>query len=61
MEDVVTDDWDRAYSRETAAFPLPYVKESKFWPTVSRVHNVYGDRNLVTKLGEVSQPEQLVA
>merc|ERR1712230_334493 len=34
MEDVVTDDWDRAYSRETAAFPLPYVKDSKFWPTV---------------------------
>ena len=44
--DVVTDDWDRAYSRETAAFPLPYVKE-KFWPTVGRVDNVHGDRHLI--------------
>ncbi len=39
--------WDRAYSREQAAFPTAWVKESKFWPFVSRIDNVYGDRNLV--------------
>ncbi len=39
--------WDRAYSRELAAFPSPFVREHKFWPAVGRVDNVYGDRNLV--------------
>ncbi|MCB0393137.1 MAG: aminomethyl-transferring glycine dehydrogenase, partial [Bdellovibrionales bacterium] len=43
---VAGDSWDRPYSREKAAFPLPYVKESKFWPAVSRVDNAYGDKNL---------------
>lgn len=38
--------WDRKYSREKAAFPTAWVRESKFWPTVGRVDNVYGDRNL---------------
>ncbi|MCB8945565.1 MAG: aminomethyl-transferring glycine dehydrogenase [Ardenticatenaceae bacterium] len=45
-EEIMSDNWDRAYSREQAAFPLPWVKESKFWPFVSRIDNVYGDRNL---------------
>jgi glycine dehydrogenase len=44
---VVTGEWDRPYSREQAAFPAPWVKERKFWPYVSRIDNVYGDRNLV--------------
>jgi glycine dehydrogenase len=44
---VMTDDWNRPYTRQKAAYPLPYVKESKFWPSVSRVDNAYGDRNLV--------------
>ncbi len=39
--------WDRAYSREKAAYPLPWVKENKFWPPVSRINDGYGDRNLV--------------
>lgn len=39
-------DWDHPYSRETAAFPKPEQWQSKFWPTVNRVDNVYGDRNL---------------
>lgn len=43
---VTSDQWDRPYSREQAAFPAPWVKESKFWPSVSRIDNVYGDRNL---------------
>ena len=45
--------WDREYSREKAAYPAPWVQEAKFWPTTSRVDNVYGDRVLITKI----QPE----
>ncbi len=44
---VLADDWDRPYSREKAAFPLPRLRFNKFWPSVSRVDNAYGDRNLV--------------
>ena len=39
--------WDRPYSRQTAAFPAPWVYENKFWPAVARIDNTYGDRNLV--------------
>jgi glycine dehydrogenase len=46
-DQVAADQWTRPYSREQAAFPLPGVREAKFWPAVSRVDNVYGDRNLV--------------
>jgi glycine dehydrogenase len=44
---VVSDDWLRPYSREQAAFPLEYVKQNKFWPSVARVNNTHGDRNLI--------------
>ncbi len=44
---VCADEWTRPYSRETAAFPSPFTRQSKFWPAVGRVDNVYGDRNLV--------------
>ncbi len=44
---VVNDDWKRPYSREKAAYPLNWVRDNKFWPSVSRVDNAYGDRNLV--------------
>ena len=47
---VINDEWDRPYSREKAAFPAAWVKHAKFWPTTSRVDNVWGDRNLVTKI-----------
>ncbi|MBE2199960.1 MAG: aminomethyl-transferring glycine dehydrogenase [Anaerolinea sp.] len=40
------DGWERPYSRQQAAYPLPWVQEHKFWPYVGRVDNVYGDRNL---------------
>ena len=40
-------EWTKPYTREQAAFPLPYVKEGKFWPSVSRVNNTHGDRNLI--------------
>jgi glycine dehydrogenase len=44
---VISDTWSRPYSREKAAFPLPWVKQTKFWPTVSRIDGAYGDRNLI--------------
>ena len=44
---VVCSDWNRPYTREQAAYPLPWVRENKFWPAVARVDNVYGDKNLV--------------
>ncbi len=44
---LLVESWDRPYSREKAAYPLPYTRDSKFWPAVGRVDNVYGDRNLV--------------
>ena len=46
-ESLISDDWDEPYSRETAAYPLPWVQERKFWPAVARVDNVHGDRNLM--------------
>ena len=46
-DNVTADHWDRAYSRQTAAFPAPWVRENKFWPFVARIDNTYGDRNLV--------------
>lgn len=44
---VTADAWTHAYSRQQAAFPLPYVKLNKFWPSVARVNNTLGDRNLI--------------
>ena len=44
---VTADQWDHAYSRERAAYPLPFVRAKKFWPPVSRIDNPYGDRNLI--------------
>jgi glycine dehydrogenase len=45
--EATSDLWNHGYSREKAVFPLPYVKQSKFWPSVKRIDNAYGDRNLV--------------
>jgi len=44
---VTADDWKHSYSRQNAAFPLPYVKANKFWPSVGRINDTYGDRNLI--------------
>jgi glycine dehydrogenase len=44
---VVTSDWTRPYTREQAAYPLPWVRDNKFWPSVARVDNVFGDKNLI--------------
>ncbi len=44
---VTADEWTLPYGRQKAAFPLDYVGENKFWPSVRRVDDAYGDRNLV--------------
>ncbi len=44
---VASDDWNRPYSRASAAYPAPWSREHKFWPHVARIDNAYGDRNLV--------------
>ena len=46
-EVVCGNDWSHSYPREQAAFPLPYLRQHKFWPSVGRIDNVHGDRNLV--------------
>lgn len=47
LDEVIKADWSYPYSRQVAAFPLPYVAAQKYWPSVKRVDNVYGDRNLI--------------
>lgn len=47
LEDIMSDYWDKPYSRDIAARPLPYLQLHKVWPSVNRIDNVYGDRNLV--------------
>ncbi len=44
--DIIAADWDRPYTRQEATLPLPWVAENKFWPSVNRIDDVYGDRNL---------------
>lgn len=47
MEVIMNEKWDMSYTREVAAYPAPWIRANKFWPTCGRVDNVYGDRNLV--------------
>lgn len=43
---LIASDWSHPYTREQAAYPAPWLKDHKFWPSVSRIDNVWGDRNL---------------
>jgi len=47
MQMICSDEWTHTYSRHEAAFPLAYVARNKFWPSVARINNTYGDRNLI--------------
>lgn len=47
MNVISADEWKFPYSRDQAAWPMPHLRTNKFWPTTSRVNDVYGDRNLV--------------
>jgi glycine dehydrogenase len=52
------DEWNHAYGREKAAFPLAFIRVNKFWPSIGRINNTYGDRNLVCTCEPVSQYEE---
>ncbi|WP_375252428.1 aminomethyl-transferring glycine dehydrogenase [Dokdonia donghaensis] len=52
---LTADTWDFTYSREQAAYPLSYVAENKFWPTVRRVDDAYGDRNLICTCAPIEE------
>ena len=55
QEMICSDEWDLPYSRTTAAFPLAYIKEDKFWPSVRRVDDAYGDRNLICTCAPIDE------
>jgi glycine dehydrogenase len=55
MELSVSDDWNFKYSRQKAVYPLDWVKNNKFWPSVSRVNDAYGDRNLICSCVPISE------
>ncbi|HEY8385947.1 MAG TPA: aminomethyl-transferring glycine dehydrogenase, partial [Porticoccaceae bacterium] len=58
QDDVLSEDWQRPYSRETAARPAAWLREHKVWPSVNRIDNVYGDRNLVCSCPPLSSYEE---
>jgi glycine dehydrogenase len=58
--EVTADEWKYSYSRQQAAYPLPFVKENKFWSSVKRVDNAYGDRNLICSCPSIESYETSV-
>lgn len=58
---VIDDEWNKAYSRQTAAYPLPYLRDFKFWPSVGRVNESQGDRNLICSCPPIEAYEELEA
>lgn len=47
LDSITVDEWTHPYTRQQAVFPQPYLRNNKFWPTVARIDNVYGDRNVI--------------
>jgi glycine dehydrogenase len=54
---VVNDNWDKPYSRQKAAYPLSWVVDGKFWPSVGKIDNAYGDRNLICSCPSIESYE----
>jgi glycine dehydrogenase len=59
LQEVIADEWKHVYSRSQAAFPLDYVRQNKFWPSISRVNNTYGDRNLICTCEPIESYEEM--
>ncbi|MEH6637727.1 MAG: aminomethyl-transferring glycine dehydrogenase [Porticoccaceae bacterium] len=57
LADILDDDWARPYTREQATHPAPWLHDAKVWPTVNRIDNVYGDRNLMCSCPPLSDYE----
>jgi glycine cleavage system P protein (glycine dehydrogenase) len=60
-DEVTSDEWTHPYSRQQAAYPLPYVRANKFWPAVARIDNPYGDRNLICSCPPMEAYEEVAA
>jgi glycine dehydrogenase len=58
-QELLSENWDRSYSRESAAFPAPWTREYKYWPPIGRIDNVYGDRNLFCSCVSVEEAVEL--
>ena len=58
---ITADNWNHGYSRTKAAFPLDYVRQNKFWPSISRVNNTHGDRNLVCTCEPIESYQEIQA
>ena len=56
--DLLIGEWTRPYTKELAFFPVPAIREDKYWPPVGRVDNVYGDRHLVCSCPPVEAYQQ---
>jgi glycine dehydrogenase len=59
-EEVTSDDWRHPYTREQAAYPLPFVRAAKVWPAVARIDNPYGDRNLICACPPIESYAEMV-
>ncbi|KAI9700667.1 MAG: glycine decarboxylase subunit P [Candelina mexicana] len=59
QKDLIFGEWNRPYTRETAAYPLPWLKEKKFWPTVTRLDDTYGDMNLFCTCSPVETLDEM--
>ncbi|KAJ6115302.1 Glycine cleavage system P protein [Penicillium sp. IBT 16267x] len=57
QRDLLTTEWNRPYTREQAAYPQPWLLEKKFWPSVTRVDDAFGDQNLFCTCGPVDETE----
>jgi len=54
LEALISDTWQHSYSREKAAYPVSWTRKNKFWPSVGRINNAYGDRNLICSCNSIS-------
>lgn len=57
VHEIGSDDWSHAYTRQQAAWPMPWLRDAKFWPSVGRIDNTYGDRHLVCSCPPVTDYE----
>lgn len=55
MSQITADEWSFPYSRSKAAYPLEWVRENKFWATVNRIDEAYGDRNLMCTCAPIEE------
>jgi glycine dehydrogenase len=58
---IASGEWNHPYSREKAAYPAEWIKDNKFWPSVARVDNAYGDRNFICACEPISSYEEVVS